>query len=163
MRSPIKLRPVTPPTEVETELADLCKNGASQGSIADACGLACHQTIGDRIGKALTKRRGFLAEFTGEQVVRLAASFGPLGNAVRAFIDQEMASQGEQPSNLTDEVRHEISAGAALISKVNESTADNKLTRSEKADLVIELQKSVDRQLRLIAHIRVSMQEVARG
>jgi hypothetical protein len=150
-----------PPSSVEAELAALC-NGAAQTAIADACGLSCHTTISDRLGKALMGRKGYLAALTGEQVVRLAASFGPLGNAVRAYIDQEMGGR-QSPAALADEVRREISEDAGLIVKCNESLADGKLTTSEKADLVLELQKSVDHRMQLIAHLRASMKEAAHG
>lgn len=163
MRSQIKLASVTvPPTAVEAELAALC-NGASQTAIAEACGLSCHTTISERLGKALMGRKGFLSALTGEQVVRLAAGFGPLAEALRRYLNGDAVTR-PSAATIIEEVRQEITEAAALIGKLNEALADGKLTNSERADLILVLRKLMDRTSQLIAHLEASMrQEANRG
>lgn len=154
MRSPIRLRSVTAsPVAVEGEFGALCKD-ASQSSIADACGLSCHTTISERFGKAV--RKGFLASFTAEQFLRMGAASGPVQAATLAYWQTQNVGDST-PATLKEEVRREISDDAALIAKCNDALADDKLSPSERADLVLALRKSIDNRMQLVAHLRVSM------
>ncbi len=139
------------PAEAERELAALCL-GASQGAIADACGLACHTTISERIGKALSGRKGFLAALTGEQTLRLAAAWAPFRLAAIAYLNQTPVAQ-TSAKQITGEVRKEISEDAAMIGLCNQALSDDEISAQEAADLALALRHSIDRRADLIARL----------
>lgn len=147
-----------PPTGVETEFGALCR-AASQDDIAATCGLASHKTISERFGKAL--QRGYLAAFTAEQLVRMAAGDGATQAAVIAYWHEQNTQRADKMSD-ADGVRREIADDAALIAKCNAACADGKISPSEASDLVLAMRQSVDHRMQLISQLERKIREGVR-
>lgn len=145
--SPIRLEMVTPPpSAVEAELAALTAN-ASQRDLATIAGLTNHKRINDGISAVTSGQRdGYLDAFSAAKVLRWARSYAPLGIEIRKYLDGDNAHE----LSAVDSLRAEISADAEMIGHINAALSDDKLTRTERAKLALELRKSVDRQTKAI-------------
>jgi hypothetical protein len=145
--SSIRLEVMTaPPAHVEAELAALMGN-CPQTNLAEAAGLTNNSRISRGISSVSDgSRDGFLEAFSAAKVLKWARAHGPLGDAVKRYIDG-----GEVPTVCAVEsLRAEITHCAESIVHINVALADGKLTRTERARIAQDLRKAMDRMTRTV-------------